>query len=78
MKVDQMYWRGGVLNESNGFIWKNSMSKKSNTNFNVSKEDIINYTIMLDPLNLNNVFVLDVPLKITSSSLPIQQHQHQL
>ena len=75
---DQMYWRGAVLNESQGFIWKVGKNRKSDPTFKSIKDDVVDYTIILDPLNLNNIFTLDLPLKIISSTLPIQQYQHQV
>ena len=78
MQSDQLYWRGSVLTDSNGLIWKKTFPIRSDKSFTVLSANILNYQIILDPLNLKNVFLLDVPFKVISSNLPIQQFADQL
>ncbi len=78
MQSDQLYWRGSVLSESNGLIWKKTFPIRSDKNLDGAAENILNYQIILDPLNLKNVFLLDVPLKVISSNLPIQKFENQI
>lgn len=78
MQSDQLYWRGSVLTASNGLIWKKTFSVRSNKKPNLATGNTLDYQIILDPLNLKNVFLLDVPIKIISSNLPIQQFADQI
>ncbi len=73
MATDELYWRGAVLNNSNGFIWRKSISERQVPMMSEPDPRAISYRIILEPLNLKNVFVLDSPVRILSASLPIFQ-----
>lgn len=76
MTSEELYWRGAVLNVSNGFSWQKGIVERvssytsENDNFGV-----INYRIILEPINLKNIFVLESPVGIRSASSPIFEMQ---
>ncbi len=73
MNTDELYWRGSVLSISNGFIWHKGGSEKPVPMSSDPDTNGVVYRIILEPLNLKNVFVLDTPIKIISASSPILQ-----
>ena len=70
--ISDLYWRGSVLNNSNGFIWTKGSTERKAYGFNNSERaDVIKYRVIQEPLNYKNIFVLDRPFKVHRSSEPI-------
>lgn len=77
MSSDELYWRGAVLNVSYGFSWQKGVIEKAVLNSNHAEEERgVDYRIILEPQTLKNIFVLEYPLAIRSSSSPIVEMQH--
>lgn len=77
MTSEELYWRGAVLNVSHGFSWQKGVLEKvvSATGHN-NEEQGVPYRIILEPQMLKNIFVLEAPIAILSSSSPIVEMQH--
>lgn len=77
-KVDStnLYWRGVVLNTSNGFSWIRGPVGKKNTFVVHPSTSPIEYKILLEPGPARNVFLLDRPVKVLNVNLPILERDH--
>lgn len=77
---EQLYWRGTVLDHSEGFTWSKSTNDKIEKNQYATQgpegQGLINYKVILEPMDFKNVFLLEVPIKISNSSVPIRQFQY--
>ena len=67
MLTHDLYWRGAVLDQSDGLIWNQTQSSKKNKKTIRSKSEFVNYTIILEPSYLKNIFSLDYDPQIISS-----------
>lgn len=76
MNSDELYWRGAVLHISNGFSWQKGSIEKISIPVEDDIKAPVAYTIILEPLNLKNVFVLESPVSIRATSSPIVPYQH--
>lgn len=73
----QLYWRGLVLTESNGFLWSKDKTEHRKIDLPESAvRSILQYNVFLEPQSNNNIFVLDIPIKIISSSQPFVEGKH--
>lgn len=70
MNTEELYWRGRVLSISKGFVWLRGSTEKS-LNPSDKNESGIEYKVILEPMNLRNIFVLDRPIKISAASTPV-------
>jgi protein-glutamine gamma-glutamyltransferase len=71
-----LYWRGGILSESNGFEWKRRSRLKeisknaplpvTNRNSFLSK---FSYSVIMEPMDHRIVFSLDVPSQLKTTSV---------
>ena len=74
---NQLYWRGPVLDKTDGFLWEQSYEKDNKLNSkDYSKAALvdflnfpINYEISLEPQKQKWLFSLEMPSKLTSQSL---------
>jgi transglutaminase-like putative cysteine protease len=79
INMSDLYWRGSVLNNSNGFIWtKGSTEKKSYGYNNSERADVIKYRVVQEPLSYRNIFVLDKPFKVHHASEPVVEWNHSI
>ena len=70
--ISDLYWRGSVLNNSNGFIWTKGTTERKAYAANPSERgDVIKYRVVQEPLGYKNIFVLDKPVKVHKSSEPV-------
>jgi hypothetical protein len=76
MNTEELYWRGAVLNISNGFAWQKGSNEKVLIPTKETLNSAIEYNVILEPLSVRNIFVLDSPIKIISASAPINQLQN--
>ncbi len=73
MNTEELYWRGAILNISKGFVWHKGLVERATLNSQNNVEGSLHYKVILEPLNLKNVFVLDSPVQVISSSSPITE-----
>lgn len=76
-KISEMYWRGVVLTESEGLIWKKSTQdrkvKRSDFKTETVNPGLIrDYKIVLEPLQLRTVFLLDQPISLKAQASPLK------
>lgn len=77
MNSEELYWRGAVLNVSQGFSWQKGVVEKAMPMAgSEDEESALHYRIILEPQNIKNVFVLEHPISIRSASSPIMELQH--
>lgn len=62
---DQMYWRGPVLWDFDGTIWKRGRNATRQPPLLTDATNPVNYTVTLEPHNKRWLFVLDMPEKIS-------------
>lgn len=64
-----LYWRGAVLKTSKGFAWQKDATQRK-TKFSVSDKagQNINYKILLEPNSARNIFLLEQPIQVKSST----------
>ena len=75
--ISDLYWRGSVLNNSNGFIWTKGTTERKSYGFNNSERtDVIKYRVIQEPLSYRNIFVLDKPFKVHHASEPVVEWNH--
>lgn len=67
ISADELYWRGSVLNISDGLIWSKEPNKKRSTT-QVENGPSLKYQIFLEPQTVNNLFVLERAVKIFKST----------
>lgn len=76
IKTQDLYWRGSILTLAHGLSWTKDISriKKVPPKSFTSTDNVIpiKYSVVLDTLNIRNIFPLDTPVQILSSSIPIQ------
>ena len=70
ISADELYWRGSVLNRSNGFIWGKDQNEKRSTTLTAENGPSLKYNIFLEPQTVNNLFVLERAVKIVKSTEP--------
>lgn len=70
ISADELYWRGSVLNRSNGFIWSKDRNEKRSPSLRTEKGPSFKYQIFLEPQTVNNLFVLERAVKIVKSTEP--------
>ena len=66
-KPIDLYWRGSVLNLSEGLTWKITGDRYARENFNLTQDERtkrVKYDVYLEPGNLNYIFALETPLNI--------------
>ena len=71
-KVSDMYWRGLVLDYFDGRMWRlNEQWDRKNTirSVKASKEDLLQYEIIIDPHYYRWLFALAEPISINSGAL---------
>ncbi len=77
INISDLYWRGAVLNNSNGFIWTKGKTERKGIGINsVSKLNTIKYRVVQEPLSYANIFVLDKPWSIKNPSEPVYEMSH--
>jgi transglutaminase-like putative cysteine protease len=72
-----LYWRGGILTEGNGLLWKKSKEKVGIPDVLVPSKDTANdagrdvsYEVYLEPRFQSWIFALDYPLSISMRQRP--------
>lgn len=73
-----LYWRGSTLTEANGFEWRRPREPlQASTSPQASKESQFNpafgYTVTLEPNQHRFVFTLDLPARLKSSTINVEQ-----
>ncbi len=68
--ADELYWRGSVLNKSNGFNWSKGRNEKRSGAPSIDNGPSLKYQIFLEPQAVNNLFVLEQAAKIVRSTEP--------
>lgn len=77
IEMSDLYWRGSVLNNSNGFIWTKGTTERKAYGYNsAERKDVIKYRVIQEPLTYRNIFVLDKPFKVHRASEPIVEWDH--
>jgi protein-glutamine gamma-glutamyltransferase len=76
MNTEELYWRGAVLNISKGFIWHKGATERVTSGASEPLDNAIDYKVILEPMNLKNIFVLDSPIKMLKASAPIVELKH--
>jgi protein-glutamine gamma-glutamyltransferase len=72
IKKKNLYWRGGVLKNSNGFSWfKDKIKNEIPLPIEKDDRETISYKVVLEPLNMKNIFVLESPLRVYDNNLPL-------
>ena len=67
-----LYWRGAVLYNSNGFVWRRGVAEKQENSLGkFVPRTLVKYRVVLEPLNLKNIFVMDTPLRVHGASEPV-------
>ena len=71
ISAEDLYWRGSVLNKSNGFLWSKERNEKRRISaFPAENGPSLRYRVFLEPQSINNIFVLEQAAKIIKSSEP--------
>jgi hypothetical protein len=74
-----LYWRGGVLSTSNGLAWKDpQMVLQVDSSHFVPKESVLNYEIIIEPINGNFIFTLEQTFHLKSIEGSVQSFEHSL
>ena len=77
INISDLYWRGAVLNNSNGFIWTKGKAERKGIGINpLTKSNTIKYRVIQEPLGYKNIFVLDKPWSIRNPSEPVFEMSH--
>lgn len=74
-KPNQLYWRGAVLDKSEGLSWKIGKERIPTTNMNIAYENDskrIRYDVYLEPGNQTYVFALETPSSINGEGFFIR------
>lgn len=71
LKSSELYWRGSVLTESHGMMWKKGTSLKQKSYSKLDEESLKKikphrYQVILEPTVLRVIFVLDQPITVQS------------
>ncbi len=69
ISTDELYWRGSVLNKSDGLIWSKEQNEKRSIT-PVENGPSLTYQIFLEPQTVNNLFVLERAVRIFKSTGP--------
>ena len=72
-----LYWRGGILTEGNGFEWKRRTRSGDSSNNSQATTDAnrkrfspkFDYSIIMEPMDHRIIFTLDVPSQLKSSAI---------
>ena len=70
-KISSLYWRGAVLNSSNGLKWQSGRTAKINSTQLQNNKEGRTYHITQEPLNLKNLFVFENSIFLNSSTVSI-------
>ncbi len=69
IKVHELYWRGGVLEEANGLAWHPGSDDKDDSRKNRTQHSStskVSYEIVLEDFKSKTLFALDRPLELTA------------
>ncbi|MBC8209607.1 MAG: DUF3488 domain-containing transglutaminase family protein [Gammaproteobacteria bacterium] len=58
----RLYWRGPVMVRFNGQTWYQLRQERLNGQYQVDKENAVNYTVTLEPHGKKWIFGLDIPI----------------
>jgi len=66
---EKLYWRGSVLNVSNGLIWTKGITQRKVVSYvQPANKSKVLYEVILEPnRSVRNIFALDSPVKIKSA-----------
>lgn len=74
-KLSSLYWRGAVLEISNGFTWQKGKPEKSNPTSNLNLDTKLkpgrSFHVIQEALNLKNIFALENSLFLNSNGVSI-------
>ncbi len=73
-KLNQLYWRGVTLSQSNGLSWK-TIVQTGNRWYRPINDPLFTYEIVLEPQDHNYLFTLDLPVKIYAESTEIMSQE---
>ncbi|MCU7833892.1 MAG: DUF3488 and transglutaminase-like domain-containing protein [gamma proteobacterium symbiont of Taylorina sp.] len=85
--ADKLYWRGPVLNHTDGFLWSQSPSKHRMTKkiqvsdinqFISNSKQAVSYTVTLEPHQKQWLFSLEMPVKISGDTINNFYFNHDL
>lgn len=75
LNQDRLYWRGGVLSESQGLVWKTKPSAKLITAETDKNGDTdLKYQMYFEPHLRSYLFTLDLPTKLIFSDKQVQKN----
>lgn len=73
----QLYWRGAVLTQSNGFFWKKGADiPKTKYVMNENNAKGIDYSVVMEPSSNRNIFVLEKTMRVKNSTLPVYERDY--
>ena len=76
---DRLYWRGGVLTESHGLMWKSKpvlLNPVSSLDVNINPD--VKYQMYFEPRRGNYLFTLDAPTRVLASDKQIQKNSENI
>jgi transglutaminase-like putative cysteine protease len=74
VESQDLYWRGAVLYNSNNFVWRKGVAERQDAApGRFVPRTLVQYRVVLEPLNRKNIFVLDSPVRVHSSSEPLME-----
>lgn len=74
MSTQDLYWRGSVLKDSQGLIWKKTrLGSNRDQIIQDSSSDLTSYQVLLSPHGQNWIFSLDQTAEISSSEMTIRR-----
>ncbi len=71
----KLYWRGPVMVRFNGQTWYQLRQERLNGQYQVDKENAVNYTVTLEPHGKKWIFGLDIPIVTPSFSYLSSEYQ---
>lgn len=80
-KSNQLYWRGAVLNHSDGLAWRISGERHLSHNETLKSaegDSRIQYDVYLEPGNQNYIFALETPLSVNGTSYYIRSFENSI
>ncbi|HEY7986129.1 MAG TPA: DUF3488 and transglutaminase-like domain-containing protein [Methylophilaceae bacterium] len=76
--ASQLYWRGPVLWDYDGSVWRSNHTESASTNNALSLDSApLTYTVTLEPHNKPWLLVLDTPVKTGSAGFLTEDYQYQ-
>lgn len=71
--VDQLYWRGIIFQRFDGRNW-HAVPGLSTRKESVSGENMVQYSVILEPHGHRNLFVLDLPVSVRTAARILEDH----